>query len=247
MRTKWTLIKTILGVAILAFLVSFSAKRHACKPLTDIKIKVDHESGKYFVNDSLVRKVVDGKQLRVSQVALGNMEVDEVEEILNRNSFVKKSEVFQDINGEMKVQILQETPVARINTGLDEFYLSEELTKMPLSALYSAEVLLVGGQIEEEDFEGLRALTQFISADKLLKKHIIAVKKEKPNSFILLVNKGDYVIEFGELKNFDSKFEKLKLFYDQFLGKVGLNYYERINLRFNNQIVATKRINDEKQ
>lgn len=234
-------------MAILVFLVSFSAKRHACKPLTDIKIKVDHESGKFFVNDSLVRKVVDGKQLRVSQVALGNMEVSEVENLLDRNSFVKKSEVFQDINGEMKVQILQETPVARINTGLDEFYLSEELTKMPLSSLYAAEVLLVGGQIEEEDYEGLRALTQFISADKLLKKHIIAVKKEKPNSFILLVNKGDYVIEFGELKNFDLKFEKLKLFYDQFLGKVGLNYYERINLRFNNQIVATKRINDEKQ
>ena len=79
-----------------------------------------------------------------------------------------------------------------------------------------------------------------------MKKHIIAVKKEEPNSFILLVNKGDYVIEFGELKNIESKFEKLKLFYDEYLGKVGLNYYERINLRFNNQIVATKRINDEK-
>lgn len=246
MRTKWTLLKTVLGVAILIFLVSFSAKRHGCKPVTDVKIKVDHESGKFFVNDSLVRKVLDGKQIRVREVALGNMEVDQVENILDRNSFVKKSQVFQDINGELKVKILQETPVARINTGVDEYYLSDDLTKMPLSTLYSAEVLLVGGAIEEEDYEGIRSLTKFISADKLLKKHIIAVKKEEPNSFILLVNKGDYVIEFGELKNFESKFEKLKLFYDQFLGKVGLNYYERINLRFNNQIVATKRINNEK-
>ncbi len=246
MRTKWMLLKTILGVGILAFLVSFSAQRHACKAVTDVKIKVDHESGKFFVNDSLVRKVLDGKQIRVSEVPLGNMEVDQVENILDRNSFVKKSQVFQDINGELKVRIQQEEPVARINTGVDEYYLSGDLTKMPLSTLYSAEVLLVGGEIEEEDYEGIRSLTQYISADKLLKKHIIAVKKEKPNSFILLVNKGDYVIEFGELKNFESKFEKLKLFYDQFLGKVGLNYYEKINLRFNNQIVATKRINDEK-
>ncbi len=236
----------ILGISLLAFLVSFSANRHACKPLTDIKIKVDHESGKYFVNDSLVRKVVDGKQLHVSSVALGNMEVDKIEQLLDRNSFVRKSQVYQDIDGNMKVQIHQETPLVRINTGNDEFYLSEQLTKIPLSPLYSAQVLLVGGNIEEEDFEGLKELSQFISADKLLKKHIIAVKKEEPNSFILLVNKGDYVIEFGELEKFGSKFEKLKLFYDQFLGKVGLNYYERINLRFNNQIVATKRISDEK-
>ncbi len=246
MRTKWTLLKTVFGVVILIFLVSFSAKRHGCKPVTDVKIKVDHESGKFFVNDSLVRKVLDGKQIRVREVALGNMEVDQVENILDRNSFVKKSQVFKDINGELKVKILQETPVARINTGVDEYYLSEDLTKMPLSTLYSAEVLLIGGEIDEKDYEGIRSLTKFISADKLLKKHIIAVKKEEPNSFILLVNKGDYVIEFGELKNFETKFEKLKLFYDQFLGKVGLNYYERINLKFNNQIVATKRINDEK-
>src|SRR5690606_571913 len=116
---------------------------------------------------------------------------------------------------------------------------------IPLSSLYSAEVMLVGGNIEESDFEGLKELIKFISADKLLKKHIIAVKKQQPNSFILLVNKGDYVIEFGELKDFDKKFEKLKLFYKQYLGKVGMNYYKTINLKFNNQIVATKRNSDE--
>jgi len=246
MKIKWRLLKTALGILLLAFLVSFSAKRHACKPVSDIKIKVDHESGKYFVNDSLVRKVIDGKQIRISSQALGNIDVAKVEEVLDRNSFVSKSQVFRDVDGIMRIQISQETPVARVNTGIAEFYLSEKLTEIPLSNLYAAEVLLVGGNIEESDYAGLKELSSFISADKLLKKHIIAVKKEEPNSFILLVNKGDYVIEFGELKNIESKFEKLKLFYDEYLGKVGLNYYKRINLRFNNQIVATKRINDEK-
>jgi cell division protein FtsQ len=246
MKAKWMLLKALIGVLIFIFLVSFSAIRHACKPLTDMKISVDHESGKYFVNDSLVRKIVEGKQLNVKQIALGNMDVANVERVLNRNSFIEKSEVFQDINGTMHIQINQETPVARINTGVDEYYLSEHLTKVPLSPLYSAEVMLVGGPIEEEDFEGLKNLVEVISADKLLKNHIIGVKKQGPNSFILLVNKGDYIIEFGALNNFDSKFNNLKLFYDQYLGKVGLNYYEKINLRFNNQIVSTKRTNDEK-
>lgn len=246
MKAKWMLLKALLGVVLFIFLVSFSAIRHACKPLTDIKISVDHESGKYFVNDSLVRKIVDGKQLNVTNVPLGNMDVAAVEHILNRNSFVEKSEVFQDIDGVMHIKIDQETPIARINTGDDEYYLSEQLTKIPLSNLYSAQVMLVGGAIEEEDFEGLKNLVKVVSADKLLKNHIIGVKKDGPNSFILLLNKGDYIIEFGSLNNFEKKFEKLKLFYDQYLGKVGLNYYEKINLKFNNQIVSTKRTNDEK-
>lgn len=245
MKAKLTILKTILGIVVLAFLVSFSAHRHACKELQKINIKIDHESGSYFVNDSLVRRLIDGRQLKVSQIPLGNMNIAEVEDVLDKNSFIKKSQVFQDINGEMSVEITQETPIARINTGTDEYYLTRDFTKIPLSNLYSAEVMLVGGQITEEDFKGLNELLMFISADKLLKKHIIAVKKQQPNSFILLVNKGDYIIEFGELKNFDEKFEKLKLFYNQYLGKVGINYYKTIDLKFNNQIVATKRNSDE--
>ncbi|SMC87782.1 cell division protein FtsQ/DivIB [Moheibacter sediminis] len=245
MKAKLTILKAFLGVAILAFLVSFSAQRHACKELKDIKIKIDHESGTYFVNDSLVRILIDGNKLKVSQIPLGNLNISEVEQTLNKSSFIKKSEVFQNIDGEMSVEITQETPVARVNTGEDEYYLTKELTKIPLSNLYSAEVMLVGGKIEEEDFKGLNELLKFVMADKLLKKHIIAVKKQQPNSFILLVNKGDYIIEFGELKDFEKKFEKLKLFYNQYLGKVGMNYYKTINLKFNNQIVATKRNSDE--
>lgn len=245
MKGKLTILKAFLGVVVLAFLVSFSAQRHACKEVKEIKIKIDHESGTYFVNDSLVRILIDGNKLKVSEIPLGNMNISEVEKILDKNSFIKKSQVFQDINGEMSIGITQETPIARINTGNDEYYLTEELTKIPLSNLYSAEVMLVGGRIEEEDFKALNELIKFISADKLLKKHIIAVKKQQPNSFILLVNKGDYIIEFGELKDFDKKFEKLKLFYKQYLGKVGMNYYKTINLKFNNQIVATKRNSDE--
>lgn len=245
MKAKLTIFKAFLGIVVLAFLVSFSAQRHACKDLKKINIKIDHESGTYFVNDSLVRKIVDGKKLRISEVPLGNMNISQIEKALDKSSFIRKSQVFQDINGEMSVEITQEMPFARINTGSDEYYLTRDMTKIPLSNLYSAEVMLVGGRITKKDYKGLKELIMFISADKLLKKHIIAVKKQQPNSFILLVNKGDYVIEFGELKDFKNKFEKLKLFYNQYLGKVGMNYYKTIDLKFNNQIVATKRNSDE--
>src|SRR5690625_5807572 len=89
-------------------------------------------------------------------------------------------------------------------------------------------------------------MIEIIKADKLLKNHVIAMRKEAPNSFNLLINKGDYIIEFGELERIEEKFENLKLFYEQYLGKVGLDYYEKINLKFNNQIVATKRERDRK-
>ncbi|MFA5619460.1 MAG: cell division protein FtsQ [Weeksellaceae bacterium] len=246
MKINWKLIKTTLGIGVLTFLVSFSAQRHACKPMKDVEVKVDTEYGSRFINDSIILKIINGKELKLNSIPLGNMDISKVEKHLDKDPFIRKSQVFKDVDGVVKVQINQKTPVARIKASNEEYYLSEDLTKIPLSPLYASEVILVGGDIIKDDYKGLRDLADVISADKLLKKHIIAIKKEAPNSFILLVNKGSYIIEFGELEEFQEKFDKLNLFYEQYLGKVGLDYYEKINLRYKNQIVATKRINDEK-
>lgn len=245
MKTKIKLLKVFLGSALFIFLVSFSAKRHACKPVSEVEIQIDHNSDNRFVNNQLIEKIINGRDLQVQKTPLGNLDVFKIENSLNKNPFVKSAQVYKEINGTLFIQIIQKKPIARINTGIEEYYLSDELTKIPLSNLYSAEVILVGGPVDKSDFEGLKRLVDTISADKLLKSHIIGIKKLDSNSFILLANEGDYTIEFGKLDEFDEKFKKLKLFYNQYLDKVGLDYYNKINLKFKNQIVATKNKNDE--
>lgn len=247
MKINWRFIKIVFGLSILIFLLSFSSYRYSSKPLEEIIIHIDYAEGKYFLNDSLVKRIIDNKEMKVSQLNMGQIRVDLIEKLLNENPFVEKTQVFKDVNGKLMIDLKQKTPIARINDGLrNEFYLAEDLSTIPLSSVYSAEVLLVGGSIDENDYQGIKKMIEIIKADKLLKNHIIAMKKESLNSFNLLVNKGDYIIEFGELERIEEKFENLKLFYEQYLGKVGLDYYEKINLKFNNQIVATKRESDEK-
>lgn len=245
MKSKWIILKILLGIIVLGFLVSFSVNRHISKNVEKINIKIDHDTGRYFLNDSLVLSIISSQKNDINELSIGDLAIGEIETKLNENTYVNEAQVYKDIDGELFIVIRQQVPIARVFTGNDEYYLTSNLTKMPLSNLYSDEVILVGGEIEENDYDGIYKMTEFLEADKLLKKHIIAMKKVNPNSFILLVNNGDYYIEFGELENIEDKFENLKLFYDQYLGKVGLDYYKSINLKFNNQIVATKRKGDE--
>jgi len=245
MKSKWFIVKFLLGILILSFLVGFSTYRHATKELNNIEIKIDHDSGFYFVDENLVNKSISNEHFDVKNVLIGDLEIGNVESILEDNLFVKDAEVFKKVNGDLHIEIEQQSPIARIINDTEEYYLTEDLNKMPLSNLHSAEVILVGGNIVKEDFDGIKNIVDYLMADKLLKKHIIAIKKVRPNSFNLLINNGEYYIEFGDLTNIEDKFENLKLFYDQYLGKVGVNYYKSINLKFENQIVATKRDRDE--
>jgi cell division protein FtsQ len=47
---------------------------------------------------------------------------------------------------------------------------------------------------------------------------------------------------FGEAKDFEEKFEKLKTFYTEGLNKTdGWNKYSTINIKYKNQVVCTKK------
>ena len=84
-------------------------------------------------------------------------------------------------------------------------------------------------------------------ADDLLKNHIIAIQKVGQRSFNLIVNTGNYYIELGTLNNFEQKLHNLKLFYNQYIDFIGTEDYEKLSLKFVNQVVATKRIKNGEQ
>ena len=52
---------------------------------------------------------------------------------------------------------------------------------------------------------------------------------------------GNHLIYLGKLNHFESKLERVKVFYEKALNRVGWNKYSRINVEFDNQIICTKR------
>jgi len=50
------------------------------------------------------------------------------------------------------------------------------------------------------------------------------------------------VVNIGNADGFDNKFAKLKLFYSEVLPKRGWNTYDTISVKWNHQIVATRRV-----
>jgi cell division protein FtsQ len=51
---------------------------------------------------------------------------------------------------------------------------------------------------------------------------------------------GGQVIEFGSTENMEEKFRNLRAFYDQVMTPHNWNKYNRIILKFNNQVIAKK-------
>ncbi|MBY0067084.1 FtsQ-type POTRA domain-containing protein [Empedobacter falsenii] len=247
MKRKLKIIKVIFGVALLIGLISFTVIKNASRTVKKIDVAFVQPVDNYFINDESIREIINKDGKDILKQSLREVNVKEIEQKVSESPFVDSVQVSKDINGHLRLDIKANSAVARIKTLKNEFYLTTKGGKMPLSKLNSADVILVSGDVKPNEYEDLSKFVQALKADDLLKNHIIAIQKVGQRSFNLIVNTGNYYIELGTLNNFEQKLHNLKLFYNQYIDFIGTEDYEKLSLKFVNQVVATKRIKNGKQ
>lgn len=92
-----------------------------------------------------------------------------------------------------------------------------------------------------QEYMGLYDLASFISSDEFWEAQISQIYVDNSGDLVLIPRVGNHEIIFGEPTSINTKFEKLKIFYDEALSKTGWNEYEALNLKFKNQVVCTKK------
>jgi len=78
-----------------------------------------------------------------------------------------------------------------------------------------------------------------IQGDDFFKKHIIAIRKESKNHYVLSVRDREFLVNFGQISYLDKKLTNYKVFYLKALEYNKLDDYKRIDLQFGNQVVCT--------
>ena len=67
------------------------------------------------------------------------------------------------------------------------------------------------------------------------------IKVKSPTDILLIPNIREHVINLGSLDRLDDKMERLRTFYSKVLVKQGWEKYDTLTLKWNGQLVATKR------
>jgi cell division protein FtsQ len=113
-----------------------------------------------------------------------------------------------------------------------------------LSDSFSARALIVSGayfrdskKLKGKEGESLMALIRFLNTDPFWKAQVAKLDADKNGEIELNTVLGDQKIEFGTAEGFESKFNKLHLFYEKVLSK-DWSRFSRISIKFQDQIVC---------
>ena len=111
---------------------------------------------------------------------------------------------------------------------------------MPISEYYTPRVLVVSGNVSEQNHQEIFEFVNIINKSEFWKAQITQlylIDKE----YILIPRVGEHKIHFGLLTMVNEKLENLYQLYQQAMPLKGWQTYTDISLQYNNQIVCTKK------
>lgn len=229
--------------------------------ITALDVQVSGEEGMHFIDEQDIRREVFDQGIAEQGTPIGDVDVPAIEQRLRNIPAVANAEVYHTMDGVLHLKVRQRVPIVRVfNRDGSSFYIDEDGFAMPLSNGYTARVLVVSGDLHEPGVtHGVRSvldndslmqnfhsdeihrLAVFLHNDPFWNALIDQVYVNSAGEFELIPKIGAQRVLIGDGSELAECFAKLKIFYERGIPQADWRRYSRIDLRFADQIVCTKR------
>jgi len=245
-RVLWS----IAGAALIVlFVIAWKAKEE--KKCSSIEIElVGENTAALFIDEKEILQIIHEQGIKEG-LPIGAVNLNTLEKYLETIRWVKHVELFLDNTQVLQVKIEQRIPIARIFTASgNSFYIDKEGLQLPLKQLTVLRLPVFTNfpsdqqNLSKPDSLLLNDILHFTKAvqnDSFFMAQTAQVNIATNGDFELVPTVGDHLVLIGSVENIEDKLNRLYTFYKNVWVQSGLNAYQVIDCRFDNQIVALKK------
>jgi len=245
-RVLWS----IAGAALIVlFVVAWRAKEE--KKCTSIQIElVGENTAALFMDEKEILQIINTQGVKVG-LPIGAVNLNTLEKYLQTIRWVKNVELFLDNTQSLQVKIEQRIPIARIFTASgNSFYIDKEGLQLPLKQLTVLRLPVFTNFPSDQEklskpdsllLNDIVHFTKAVQTDSFFLAQTAQVNIATNGDFELVPTVGDHIVLIGSVDNIEDKLNRLYTFYKKVWVQSGLNAYQVIDCRFDNQIVALKK------
>ena len=245
-RVLWS----IAGAALIVlFVVAWKAKEE--KKYNSIQIElVGENTAALFMDEKEILQIIHEQGVKEGQ-AIGELNLNTLEKYLETIRWIKQVELFLDNAQVLQVKIEQRIPIARIFTASgNSFYIDKEGLQLPLKQLTVLRLPVFTNFPSDQEklskpdslhLNDILHFTQAVATDSFFMAQTAQVNIATNGDFELVPSVGDHLVLIGSVENIEDKLNRLYTFYKKVWVQSGLNAYQVIDCRFDNQIIALKK------
>lgn len=239
-RTILSIASAVLLIAGSGVLVGFSAEREANARFAGLAVDVQEIDGMFFVDAAGVTDEILAND-SIAGTFIADLSLQDVERWVREIPAVDKVLVYPGLDRTLQVHVTQRKPLARVHTASDapDVYIDSDGLELPLSPYYTARVPVIHAPSFEAAFEAF-ALVQATQQDAIWSAFIDQIEVNPDGSLDVVPRIGSARIHIGNLERLDEKLNKLLVFYTEQIARGNLNIYKRIDLTYQDQVVAQR-------
>lgn len=246
-KNRWrTTMWALLGAGTIVLLVAAVYKKNN-KWCVGVEVVFNGDGTNFFIDQKEVLTIVSTDGAVIGR-EMANINLKLLEGRLEKDRWVNNAELFFDNKQVLQIRIEEKEPVARIFTsGGSSFYIDSVCRKLPLSEKLSARIPMftsfpsdrqVLSKPDSQLLADVKDLAMFIQADEFWKAQVAQIDIT-PNGFEMIPTIGNHVVVLGKGGDYEQKFDRLFSFYKQVWAKVGFEKYDKLDVQFDGQVVAT--------
>ncbi len=238
----------LLLIVILTVTLAFTSRKVKNVTCDNIEVKYNENESIHISKDE-IRQIVMSADNQLIGKKFEQINAEFIEKEIEKHQAVLNAEVFKVVaadsarfRGVLGIRVQHREPVLRLMSANGSYYMDRTGEQIPVSSSYSAKALVVTGYFSEEFAkEELLPFALFLEENPFWKAQIGQMHVEQSGNVLLTPLIGNHLIELGAMENFQEKLRNMKVFYEQILVRNNWDKYERISLKYKNQIVAKKR------
>jgi len=261
MKKLSKIIWPLLLISYLVVIFSFTADKNEELLCNELQIVMKDTLKSEFLKKTDIEKLVLKEEKELLGYPIYAVNTRKIEKKIRELPYIKEAEIFYDLNGIMYVNILQREAIVKnvTKTGAG-YYLDSEGYLFSPKGNFTPYIMVANGYFTDgselktikniselselakyDEWDDLLRLINFIRKDEFWRSQIVQIYCNKDQEFELIPRVGAHQILLGNADDLAVKFKNLKTLYNEGLAYEGWNKYEIINLKYNNQVICSKR------
>jgi cell division protein FtsQ len=233
-------------VYIAAAIYVFEYKERGYPPCKEVEVVIADRFDKHFLKERDIVAFLKKARLYPLNKNGDSINTYSIKNALLKNEMIETVKVTRTISGKIKIVVLQKMPILRVFSPGGNYCVDKSGKIMPSVLGQAIYIPIASGNIEKTfATTNLYKFALFLQKDDFWNDQIEQIYVRSVNDIEIIPRVGSHRIIMGSLENYESKLDRLRLFYEQVIPKMGWEKYSIVNLKYKNQIVCTKSKNAE--
>lgn len=204
----------------------------------EFDVTIADSSRRQFLSSEDLRKKIRSEGIYPENKPFNEIQTQAVEDVASKIEVLNEAQCYKTNGGKVTLRVRQREPRLRV-ISTENYYVDADRKPMQASYKTACRVPVVTGYVTQQAAcNELFDFVQWLDDNDFWNAQIEQINVLQNSEIELIPRVGGHVILLGRLVDYEHKLDKLQVFYDEGLSKMGWLPYKEVDLRFYGQVVC---------